>query len=504
MSDSINIKLKILVCEADTRVLKRLESWIKAMGEESFVCDDAIVATQIFDEENPDILLVSQDIKSMGSIEFIDSIKKKSPNQAIILMLSSDADSSLFKRSIDLQVDKYLNMPVDATLLFNTIEALAQEKLWHDEFRSQKRLLQDYKDAIDKSFSVSKHDKDGKIFYVNDSFCQTTKLSLDEAMQGSLNPLINPNADMSNVWNELRSHKIYRDRQVFKFEDKQDHIVDITAVAISDENEEITEFLVFSNDVTEVINSARKIKEQEMKQKLQNLEHAKELNKMKDSFLTVFSHELKTPLNSIINFSEYIKKHLQKEDFKKRDILVEQISQINMSGWSMLDMITNLIESIKLREGEAELTNSEFTFAHVVNEVLEKYSEDIKEIKIIKSFSDECLLRSDENKLKRLVDNLISNAIKYSNKTIAIVIKSNKSDFVLEILDDGEGFGDTSKVFELFEQSNESNMTRTAQGTGVGLFVVKKLCDIMNYEINITKSKNLGGARVVIKGRREL
>jgi len=496
LSDTINLKLKILVCEADTRVLKRLESWIKAMGEEALISDDAIVATQMFDDEKPDIIIVSQEIKSMGAIEFIESIKLKSPKQAIILMLNSDVESSLFKRSIDLQVDKYLNMPVDATLLFNAIDALSKEKIWHNEFQSQKRLLQDYKDAVDKSFSVSKHNKDGEIFYVNDAFCKTTKLTLDEAMQGSINPLTNPNADIKRVWNELEDNKIYRERQIFKFDDKQDHTIDITAVAITDENENISEFLVFSNDVTDVINTARKIKEQK-------LQHEEELNKVKDSFLTVFSHELKTPLNSIINFSEYIKKHLLKEDFKKRDILVDQISQINMSGWHMLDMITNLIDSMKLRDGEIKLVASQFYLHNVIENILDKYKEDLVDIKVIKLFKDEFLITSDEKRVSQLLNNLISNAIKYCKLKIAVVLKANETEFVLEVLDDGDGFGDTSKVFELFEQSNEDSMTRTAQGTGVGLFVSKKLCDAMNFQIEIASSKNLGGARVVIKGNKE-
>ncbi len=496
------IKLKILVCEADVRVLKRLESWVKAMGEEVFTCSDAIIANDILEEETPDILLISQNINSMGVIEFIEIIKKKNPSQAIILMLNNDENSFIFKRSIDLQVDKYLNIPVDASLLFNAVEALAQEKIWYDKFRTQKRLLQDYKDAIDVSFSVSKHNKHGEIFYVNDSFCKITKLEYSEAMKGNINPLLNPHSNGKNIWDELNKNKIYRGRETFKFDDKQDHIVDVVAVAILDDNEEILEFLVFSNDVTEIVNAARKIKQQEIDKKFQKLQHAKELNKMKDTFLTIFSHELKTPLNSIINFSQYIKKHLQKEDFKKRDTLIEQISQINMSGWTMLDMITNLIDSIKLRNNELELLKSEFVLNDVVDEVLKKYSDDLKNIEVIKSFKQECLIDSDKKRVEQLLNNLISNSVKYCKNKISIIIKSNEDDFILEILDNGDGFSDTANVFELFEQSNENSMTRTAQGTGVGLFVVKKLCDLMKYDINIVNSKVLGGARIIIKGKR--
>jgi len=502
--NSMKSQLKILLCESDMRLLMRLESWVKAMGDEVRSCSDGIVALELFKEEKPDILLLSAELKSMGGLALIEAIKKDNPNQAVILMLSSDTEATIFKHSIDLQVDKYLNKPVEASLLFNAIEALSQEKLWHEEFKSQKRILEDYKDAIDLSFSVSKHDTSGKLFYVNDLFCRSTKLKYVDAMKGLINPLQNPNEDMSIVWDALSNDAIYRDRQVFKFDDDTEHIVDITAVAMLNEKNEVYEYLVFSTDVTELIESAKKIKKQELDKKIQQLEHEKEIHKVKDSFLTVFTHELKTPLNSIINFSEYVKKHLSKEDFTKRDRLLEQVSSINMSGWHMLDMITNLIDAIKLRDSNIELQVSDISLDVMVDTVLEKYKNDLGSIKVIKSYKNECILHNDELRVRQIINNLISNAIKYCDKSIAIVIKSNETEFVLEILDDGEGFVDKSRVFDLFEQSDEDSMTRTAQGTGVGLYVVKKLCEMMDLTIEIATSKNLGGARVVVKGRKEL
>lgn len=503
MSDNINSKLKILLCEPDEDEVRKLYNYLLEIDEDIFIATDTITANKIFDEQEPDILIVSQNINSNNVIEFIQNIKIKKQSQAIIMILNDEIDSSIFKSSINLQVDKYLNTPVQSNLLLNSIETLSREKIWQADYRLQKKLLQEYKDAIDKSFSVSKHDKDGKIFFVNESFCETTKLSYEEAMLGGINPLINPHAMMDKVWEELKTNKIYRDRQIFKLDDKENHIIDVTAVGIGDEFENIEEYLVFSKDVTEVVQSARKIKEQEANQQLQKLEHIKELNEMKDSFLSVFSHELKTPLNSIINFSQYIKKHLKKEDFKKRDVLIEQVSQINMSGWHMLDMITNLIDSVRLREGEVKLIKSRVIVKNILDDILFKYKDDLTDIKIIKSYDEESYIVGDEVRLKHLLDNLISNAIKYSKQTIAIIFKTNTQEFLLEVMDDGRGFENKENVFELFEQSNEDSMTRTAQGTGVGLFVVKKLCDLMKYKIDIGNSKKLGGARVSIKGKKD-
>lgn len=504
MNDSKYLKLKILVCESDTKILKQLESWIKTIIEEVYISDNAIQAYKIFDKVKPDIILVSQNLNNIDTIEFIEDIKKKVPTQAVILMLNVDSSSTIFKRSIDLKVDKYLNTPIESSSLLNTIDELSKEKIRYKDYLIQKKLLQDYNNAIDSSFSISKHDENGKIFYVNDLFCKTTKLSYDDAMNGDINPFENQNSNISKMWSELNKNNIYRDRQIFKLNNQKEHIIDITAVCIKNDKTNVNEYLVFSNDVTDIVRSARKIKQQETDKKLQKLEHLKELDKIKDNILTVFSHELKTPLNSIINFSEYIKKHLLKENFKKRDILVEQISQINLSGWFMLDMISNMIDSMKFRNDSIELLKAKFSINDVIENILTKYDDKTKNIKVIKLFKDECIIFSDEKRVEQLLNNLISNAIKYCKKKIGIIIKSNEEDFILEILDDGDGFTDTSKVFELFEQSNEDAMTRTANGMGMGLFIAKKICDTMKYDISISNSKLLGGARVLIKGKKDI
>ena len=138
MSDDFtDDKLTILVCESDTRILKRLELWIKAMGNEPIVCDDGIIALQIFEEKRPDILLVSQNINSIGSMEFIESIKNRIPSQVVVLMVDEEIDTSIFRKSIDLQVDRYLNKPLDANAVFSVVELLSN---YLQIIKNQKKL----------------------------------------------------------------------------------------------------------------------------------------------------------------------------------------------------------------------------------------------------------------------------------------------------------------------------------------------------------------------------
>ncbi len=501
---TITHKLKILICEADVRVLSRLESWVQTIGEESLIVDDAIVALELFKEHNPDIILIAQELKNMGGLELLEKIKEINPNQATILMLSVDY-GDVFKHAIDLQVDRYLNKPVEAQPLFQAIESLSQEKILYKEFIAQKRTLEDYKNAIDLSFSVSRHDIEGNITYVNNLFCRTTKTDYSDAMRGVINPLHNSNENMELVWDILKSDAIYRGRQVFKLEDEKERIVDVTAVALKNEMGVVSEYLVFSDDVTDIVHAARKIKDQELDIRLEKLNHARELNSVKDSFLTIFTHELKTPLNSIINFSEYISKHLAKEEFKKKESLLNQVNEINISGYLMLDMITNLMEAIKLKDSNISLKIEEIELFKTI-QLITQLSVNVNNIEIEININEavNSNIFSDENRFGQIIANILSNALKYATSKIKIEIECSEDTFRVEIMDDGKGFSDTRQLFNLFEQSDANSLTREATGTGVGLYIVKQLCDRMSYNIELSKSDVLGGAAVIVKGKRDI
>jgi signal transduction histidine kinase/DNA-binding response OmpR family regulator len=496
-------KLKILVCEADLRVLTRLESWVIAIGEEVIVSSDGIAAFEIFKQEQPDIVLISPELTKMGGLELLQKIKERVPNQATILMLS-DSDSSIFKQSIELNVDKYLNKPVEAKLLFQAVESLSEEKVRHQEFVMQKRVLQDYKDAIDLSFSVSRHTIDGEIIYVNDLFCATTKLSLSDAMQGKINPLKNENEDMQAVWERLHDERMYRGRQIFLPPNGKEYIIDVTAVALTDESDEVYEYLVFLDDVSDIIHSARKIKNQELNSRLEKLNHAKELNRVKDSFLTIFTHELKTPLNSIINFSEYVIKHLEKETFAKKERLLTQSIEINRSGHFMLTMISNLIEAMKLRDTKIKLEIAEVDINTLLDISIKDNLKNVENIKVLNETEEFVIIYSDESRVRQMLDNIISNAVKYAKSKVEIRASMSEDSFKIIIEDDGSGFSNTENIFDIFEQADSDSMTREATGTGVGLYIVKQLCDRMAYKIDLMSSETLGGAKVIIRGKKDI
>jgi signal transduction histidine kinase len=109
---------------------------------------------------------------------------------------------------------------------------------------------------------------------------------------------------------------------------------------------------------------------------------------------------------------------------------------------------------------------------------------------------------SDEGSLLKIIENIYSNAIKYSKQSVKVKLKYENDMFHLHIEDDGRGIKESEreKIFELFEQTDNTVLTREHEGTGIGLYIVKLLCDKLKYSIAIDRSK-LGGADFYIKGQ---
>jgi signal transduction histidine kinase len=227
----------------------------------------------------------------------------------------------------------------------------------------------------------------------------------------------------------------------------------------------------------------------------------KKIDSLKKDMVVIFTHELKTPLNAIISFSSYIGRNLNKELTPKRvNKLIELSKQIELNGHGLLSQINNLLDISKMKNNKMPLNLKDIDLKEFINSILNKYSGMYG--KMVTSNLDDGVVLSDENSLLSIIDNIYSNALKYSNSKILLTLKYDKDMFFLNIEDDGRGIPECEhgKIFELFEQTDETVLTREHEGTGIGLYIVKLLCDRLNYGIAINNS-NLGGANFCISGK---
>ncbi|HEY5602667.1 MAG TPA: ATP-binding protein [Gammaproteobacteria bacterium] len=234
-------------------------------------------------------------------------------------------------------------------------------------------------------------------------------------------------------------------------------------------------------------------------------QQAEKANTSKSQFLANMSHELRTPLNAIIGYSELIKEELSGDNASPA--VFDDCDKILESATHLLSLINGVLDLSKIEAGKMQLSCEEFLINELVDSVLgiikplaEKNGNHISVDYQIQSFA----MVSDAVKVKQILMNLVSNANKFtSDGSIAIkissIIENGITCFNFRVKDNGIGIepGQLGKVFDPFEQADVS-MTRQYQGTGLGLTITKRFCEMLGGAISITSAPGKGTACSVI------
>lgn len=500
--EQILAKQKVLICDNDVRLSNRLYIWLSGLKVEVHIAHDHDKAIELFTLENPDIIITSA-MHSGEGIALIKAIKNFNENAGIVFIFKDDS-AELFKEVVTLNIDKYVHLPVETPKLLDILYRLAKDKLISRDYAQQEHLLKEYRGAIDKIFIVSIHNYEGDITYVNDSFCSTFNIDKAKALEGYVNPILHQTDSTKRdaMLQVIHNKGVWQDRQVIVVNKVDEHIFDVHVIPLLNADGVILEFLVLMKDVTQLVLEGRRAQAEKKDNKIEKLQmlrkHHQEVNRVKDSFLTIFAHELRTPLNAIINFSGHLHKHISKSDIAKKKVLTSEAYEIKKSGATILEMINNMIDAIKLRDKKMLFVREPFNLAACIEETVAN-CEYAQEVNFTVELDKAVNINSDETRFAQLLKHILSNAVKYGNKEIMIALKSKDNSFLLTIEDNGNGFDFNEKVFELFNQAEDDDMTRSAKGLGIGLFVVKQICMNLDLLVHVETSKRLGGANVVIR-----
>ena len=347
-------------------------------------------------------------------------------------------------------------------------------------------LLLEYKKAVDSSAIVSKADLEGRIIYVNDTFCEISGYTKEELLFQSHNIIRHP--DMSKeffkeLWQTIKSKKIFKG--IIKNRNKKGGVyyAASTIVPILDNNGDIIEYLSLRFDITELVDAKEK---------------AEIAQRAKTTFLANMSHEIRTPLNSIIGFSDI----LCDSDISGTE--KENAKIISRSAKSLLNIINDVLDISKMENGKFELEEVEFSLFDLTEHIAELFSVNIKEKRIRFIYEVDPLLpkmiNSDSFRLQQVLSNLLSNAIKFTpengkiNFEIKVLDKSKESTKILfRIKDSGIGISQEQKefIFKPFSQA-DSGISRNYGGTGLGLAICYDIVSMLNSEIEIKSELNQG------------
>ena len=215
----------------------------------------------------------------------------------------------------------------------------------------------------------------------------------------------------------------------------------------------------------------------------------------KSNFLSTMSHEIRTPLNAIIGFIKILKK--TEKDSKR----LKYLNTIDQSSYSLLNIINDILDFSKIESGKFSLEFTKFNPKKELDNIYELYSEAASEngVTLVNSISNKLPknIKTDKLKLKQIISNLISNAIKFTheNNEVEFIVKFNRaeSSLYIEIKDEGIGIEKEkiSSITQEFIQADTS-ITRKYGGTGLGLSIVLKLLKLLGSELHIESELGKG------------
>lgn len=227
------------------------------------------------------------------------------------------------------------------------------------------------------------------------------------------------------------------------------------------------------------------------------LEREKELSELKSRFVSMASHEFRTPLSGILTSASLIDSYSKPEDEAKRH---KHIQTIKKSVKNLTVILNDFLSLDKLNHGKVISHPSHFSLIKLIEEIVEEFmaASEIGPQIVVNHEKSEITLFQDREMLRNVVINLLSNAIKYSpgNNTIQLKTHLENSKVLLEVQDYGIGIpeNDQKNLFELFFRANNAT---TIPGTGLGLNIVKRYLELMGGSLSFTSVEHSGSTFTV-------
>jgi signal transduction histidine kinase len=228
------------------------------------------------------------------------------------------------------------------------------------------------------------------------------------------------------------------------------------------------------------------------------LEKERELNELKSKFVSIASHEFRTPLSSVLSSASLIQQYKNKGDLDKVD---KHVSRIKSSVNHLTLILNDFLSLGKLEEGKVEVNKERINLESFMSEISEEVQSFLKEGQQIKIHCEEGTneIHSDMSILRNILFNLISNASKYSepNKKIFVSCSKNKSAVIFSIRDEGIGIPKEDHKY-LFDRFFRASNAGTIQGTGLGLNIVKRYTDLLKGTITFASEFGKGSTFIVM------
>lgn len=231
-----------------------------------------------------------------------------------------------------------------------------------------------------------------------------------------------------------------------------------------------------------------------------NIETLMEALFYRDEFLSIASHELKTPLTSIKLQAQVFQRHSKTDrDVYAKEKVDRMVEQIDAQTTRLMKLVDDMLDISRIRSGQLKMTKSHFDFSQAVIEVAHKYPA----AKIVLDVQKDILFFGDRDRMAQVLMKLIDNALKYGNgMSIDIKLIKKKNKITLSVKDLGEGISaeDQLRIFHRFQRAVAAS---EVSGLGLGLYIAREITEAHGGKISVKSSLGSGSTFSVDLKREE-
>ncbi len=438
---------------------------------------------------SPDIILADYLLPSFNAVYALSDKKSVTPDIPFIVVTGSVSED-IAVECMKAGAEDYI-LKTNLKRLGPAIDsALRRSEIVKGKKIAERRIIQLLRAIEQSPTSKIITDIKGNIEYVNPKFEEITGYSSKEII--GKNPRFLKSGEMKIeaykvLWETITSGKTWKGDILNRKKNGELYWVSTSISPVKSENGSIINFVCNQEDITEKKNF---LSELEVAKKL-----AEDANKIKTHLLENLSHEFRTPLNGILGFSDIIANESDNAEIQNMAM------GIHKSGKRLLDTLTAILDLSQLGTHEHSITLTSLGVASLINSVIEEHAPyaKLKGIGIQTKFNEfNASVIGDERLLTKTFSYVLDNAIKFTNEgTITIevsLIEKNKFHFVkFDFTDTGIGIKeeDQSIIFEEFRQTSEG-LGRSYEGTGIGLYLAKKVIGYLKGEITVKSVFGVG------------
>jgi len=492
---------KILIVDDETMVTKTLSMLLGLEGFSNVVgFNNPTDALSHLKENEVDLIISDFIMPQMNGIDFLEHAKKLQKDVSTIL-LTGYADKENAIRAInEIGIFKYIEKPWDNNnLIINIKNALTQSRLKKElnekikELEIANKKLENYSKDLEETVQkrtlelmqansklnaiidncadgIILFNQDLKITDLNtaaiDLFGQTKK----ELILKNLFELVVCESKQFNSCDLASSTNIFlRNYYLINYKKDIKIPVEISIAPVVDEKNNF--YVAVIRDCT----------------------YQKETERLRDDFIATLTHDLRTPLLASISGLDFVLDKSLGEVTEKQNNLFEAMKK---SSEDMLGLVNALLEVYRYEAGKTYLCKIKFDIIKLINECIQELEPLAQKANIkleINKNDDEIFINADKNEIRRVITNLIGNALKHSQNSSLVKINAIKKDkdMLVEVIDNGVGLSseDCSKLFNRFSQG--TNQKRSSS-TGLGLYLSRQIIEAHNGKIFVESELNKG------------